>query len=221
MNLWLERRIPPCKVNLLSVMTLVLVLVMPACGDDPPAAPAVPAKTAAAPAPRAAAPAKGGKGKKGATTVPTDLPPLPKAEFQEEDFAESERSRDPFRAYVDLFVDKADRRSLQRAKVLLEEYSLDDLKLIGVISRIVPAKAMVVDPAGKGHVIERNNLVGRAERVKAGSSNDEFEINWRVDRIRESDVVFVREDPANPDVPSATRIMSMRTAEEVEAAAVE
>jgi hypothetical protein len=27
-------------------------------------------------------------------------------------------------------------------------------------------------------------------------------------------VVFVREDPSNPDVPSATRVLSLRTEEE-------
>ena len=188
-----------------------VMLLVPACGDDPVAAPAA-ATSAASSGAAKAKPAP--KGKSAVSGPPADMGPLPKTEFQEEDFAESERSRDPFRAYADLFVEKTDRRSLQRAQVLLEEFSLDELKLIGVISRIVPAKAMVVDPSGKGHVIERNDLVGRAERVQAGSSNDEFEINWRVDRIRESDVVFVREDPANPDVPSATRVLSLRSAED-------
>lgn len=195
------------------VALVFLSLATEACGDDP-----VPTKAVTVPASVPAAakgkPANKSAARAAADKAEADLPPLPKVEFSEQDFSESERSRDPFRAYHDLFVDKADRRSLQRAKVLLEEFSLDELKLIGIISRIVPAKAMVVDPSGKGHVIERNNLVGRAERVQAGSSNDEFEINWRVDRIRESDVVFVREDPANPDVPSATRVLSLRTAEE-------
>lgn len=134
----------------------------------------------------------------------------PQVEFQEEDFSETERSRDPFRSFQEVFVEKTGRSNVQRARVLLEEYALDDLKLIGVISRIVPAKAMVVDPTGKGHVIHRNDLVGRAERVQAAASPQEFEVNWRVERIRESDVVFVREDPTNPDVPSATRVLSLR-----------
>jgi type IV pilus assembly protein PilP len=194
-----------------------VLMVTSACGDDPTSAAAGgTAKSATPPAAKGKPPVKKGQAPATSADPSVDMPPLPKVQFQEEDFAESERSRDPFRSYEDLFVEKADRRSLQRAKVLLEEFSLDDLKLIGVISRIVPAKAMVVDPSGKGHVIERNDLVGRAERVQAGSSNDEFEINWRVDRIRESDVVFVREDPANPDVPSATRVLSLRTAQEDE-----
>jgi type IV pilus assembly protein PilP len=140
--------------------------------------------------------------------------PLPPVLFQEDDFAENDRSRDPFRSFQDLFLEKSDRKMWQHAKVLLPDLALDELRLIGVINGIVPAKAMVVDPAGKGHVIQRNDLVGKAERVQAGGGGGEFEINWRVDRIRESDVVFVREDPANPDVPSATRVLSLRTDEE-------
>lgn len=137
-------------------------------------------------------------------------PPLPPVAFQEEDFSENDRSRDPFRSFEDMFLEKSDRRTFQRAKVLLETFSLDQLKLIGVVTGINPAKAMLEDPAGIGHVVQRNDLVGKAERVQSGGGAEEFEINWRVDRIRESDVVFVREDPANPDVPSATRVLSLR-----------
>lgn len=138
-------------------------------------------------------------------------PPLPPVAFQEEDFSENDRSRDPFRSFQDLFLEKNDRKTFQGAKVLLENFAIDDLRLIGVVTGIQPAKAMLVDPTGKGHVIQRNDLIGKAERVQSGGGGGEFEINWRVDRIRESDVVFVREDPANPDVPSATRVLSLRT----------
>lgn len=139
---------------------------------------------------------------------------LPSVAFQEDDFLENDRSRDPFRSFQDLFLERSDRKSWQHAKVIRPDLPLDELRLIGVITGIVPAKAMVVDPAGKGHVIQRNDLVGKAERVQGGGGAGEFEINWRVDRIRESDVVFVREDPSNPDVPSATRVLSLRNEQE-------
>jgi type IV pilus assembly protein PilP len=84
---------------------------------------------------------------------------------------------------------------------------------VGIVSRIQPAKAMLVDPTGKGHVIKRGQFVGRAEIVQGGTSGADYEINWRVERVRDSDVVLVREDPANPDVPSATRVISLRTAD--------
>jgi type IV pilus assembly protein PilP len=146
------------------------------------------------------------------SSAAADVPP-PVA-FQEDDFLENDRSRDPFRSFQDLFLERSDRKSWQHAKVIRPDLPLDELRLIGVITGIVPAKAMVVDPAGKGHVIQRNDLVGKAERVQGGGGAGEFEINWRVDRIRESDVVFVREDPSNPDVPSATRVLSLRNEQE-------
>lgn len=160
----------------------------------------------AAPPPAAAAlPGAGAAGSSPAT---------PKVDFSEEDFAETDRNRDPFRSFLDLFVEHTAVRQQAKRPVVLENFALDDLRLIGVITGIVPAKAMLIDPGGKGHVIQKNDLVGRAERVQVGASNTEYEINWRVDQIRESDVVFVREDPSNPDVPSATRVIALRTAEE-------
>jgi len=96
-------------------------------------------------------------------------------------------------------------------EVILSQYALDELKLIGIVTRAEPAKAMLVDPTCKGFVIQRGNFVGRADVVQAaGSSGATYEINWRVDRIRSSDVVLIREDPANPDVPSATRVIPLR-----------
>ncbi len=152
--------------------------------------------------------------RKAPASAPEKTEGPPKVEFQEEDFSETPRSRDPFRSFEDLFVERNVQAAYAKPDVVLEDYSLDDLKLIGVISRIRPAKAMLVDPTGMGHVVHRNDLVGRAERVQSGAGSAEYEINWRVDRIRESDIVLVREDPSNPDIPSATRVVSMHPEDE-------
>jgi type IV pilus assembly protein PilP len=32
-------------------------------------------------------------------------------------------------------------------------------------------------------------------------------INWRVDRIRENDIVFLREDPSHPEIPPTNRVI--------------
>ena len=61
-----------------------------------------------------------------------------------------------------------------------------------------------------GHVVHEGQFVGRSEVVQGGTSGAEYEINWRVDRIRDTDIVLVREDPANPDVPTATRVIPLR-----------
>jgi type IV pilus assembly protein PilP len=136
---------------------------------------------------------------------------LPKAEFQEVDFTETDRSRDPFRSYADLFVEQAKSRVRSQLHVVAKQYAVDELKLVGIVSRIHPARAMFVDPSGKGHVVDSGDFVGKAEIVQGGSSAADYEIHWRVDRVRESDLVLVRADPANPDVPSATRVIPLRT----------
>ena len=139
----------------------------------------------------------------------------PKVEFQDTDFSESDRSRDPFRSFAKFFVDAAESGARSQREVVLDQYSLDELKLVGIVSRIHPARAMLVDPTGKGHVVTRGQFVGRAEIVQGSTNAAEYEINWRIERIRESDIVLVREDPANPDVPSATRVLVLRPEESV------
>lgn len=183
-----------------------------ACGDDPPkqqakaeVAPATPAK-----------PAAGAKSRRGVpeTAKPADTaPPPPPRDFQDSDFVETEQNRDPFRSFADLFAARESGGVQAQRTVVLADYSIDELKLIGVVSRINPAKAMLVDPKGQGHVVHRGDFVGKAERVQATNADAEFELNWRIDRIREADLVLVREDPSNPDVPSATRVIALRPEE--------
>ncbi|HEX3773674.1 MAG TPA: pilus assembly protein PilP [Polyangiaceae bacterium] len=149
-----------------------------------------------------------------ASAATSDLSPPPKVEIQENEFTESERSRDPFRSFASKFIEESKAHVHSQREVVLGQYSLDELKLIGIVTRLEPAKAMLVDPTGKGFVIQRGQFIGRPDVVQgAGQSGTTYEINWRVDRIRPSDVVLVREDPSNPDVPSATRVIPLRPEE--------
>jgi type IV pilus assembly protein PilP len=133
-----------------------------------------------------------------------------KIDAQEIEFGESERSRDPFRSFEQTFVDESRTTAKSQRQVVLEEYGIDELKLVGIVSGVADAKAMLVDPQGKGHVVHRGQFVGRAEIVHGDSKGaPAFEVNWRVDRIRDGDVVLVREDPKNPEVPSATRVIPL------------
>lgn len=135
----------------------------------------------------------------------------PKIDFQEAEFSENEKSRDPFRAYATMFVAEARGKVKSQRDVLLEQYSVDELKLIGIVTGIDVPKAMLVDPTGKGHVVARGQFLGRPEVVQENTSTGRaYEINWRVDRIRDGDVVLVREDPQNRDVPSATKVIPLR-----------
>jgi type IV pilus assembly protein PilP len=185
----------------LGALVVSVPWLLASCGDEivkgsPPAP-----KGSAAPAGSVAAGAAAG-----------DAGAPPKFDIQEAEFLESERSRDPFRSYADMFAEEARSRVKSQREVVLDQYSLDELKLVGIVTRINPAKAMLVDPTGKGHVVRRGQFIGRPEIVQAatGATSASYEINWRVDRIRDGDIVLVREDPANPDVPSATRVIALR-----------
>jgi type IV pilus assembly protein PilP len=156
------------------------------------------------------APTTTGGAAAGTSAKQADVAP-PKLEVTEADFAETERSRDPFRAFTDIFKEENKGSAKSQREVVLSKYAIDELKLIGIVTRAEPAKAMLVDPGGVGYVVQRGQFVGRADIVQAaGRTGASYEINWRVDRIRDGDIVLIREDPANPDVPSATRVIPLR-----------
>jgi type IV pilus assembly protein PilP len=192
-----------------AALALALLAVLSTgCGDDPPPPPpkkAVPA--AAAPAPGAAASA--------APSPTADMPPLPKRDFQERDFAESDSNRDPFRSFAaDLIAQGKTRISIQR-KVLVDRYSLEELKLVGLVLGS-PSRALLIDPTGLGWDARVGDFVGKPEMVHSGGpTGTDVPINWRVDRIRPSDVVFIREDPSHPEIPPTTRVIALRALEEV------
>jgi type IV pilus assembly protein PilP len=188
-----------------SCLPLVLAVALAACSDPPVVTSASDTGSAAATPP--ASPTPGGPA--ASASAAANAPP--KVEVQETEFSESERSRDPFRSFAKSFAQDTKARVHSQRQVILSQYALDELKLIGIVTRAEPAKAMLVDPTGKGFVIQRGQFVGRADVVQAaGSSGTVYEINWRVDRIRPADVVLIREDPSNPDVPSATRVIPLR-----------
>jgi len=197
-------------------LSLAVVAALLGC-SDPPVVTASPKVDGSASATQSASPAASS----GAAAAASSAAPSasPKIEVQEAEFSESERSRDPFRSFANTFAQDTKARVHSQREVILSQYALDELKLIGIVTRVEPAKAMLVDPSGKGFVIQRGQFVGRADVVQApGASGAVYEINWRVDRIRPSDVVLVREDPANPDVPSATRVIPLRPEDDSNAA---
>jgi len=168
-----------------------------ACGDDP---------TTSAPA-GASAPRKNRKDAADAEQPKAEQRPVAASPI---DFAEAARWRDPFASFAGEFARDAKKRVKSQREVVLDQYTLDELKLTGLVTGIRPARAMLIDPTKTGHVVHEGQFVGRPEVVLGGTSGAEYEINWRVDRIRDNDIVFVREDPANPDVPTATRVIPLR-----------
>jgi type IV pilus assembly protein PilP len=194
------------SAKILALATIALAAV--ACGPDPakainaankgPAASASPAASAA-PAPSSTAP-----------------PPLPRMEFAENDFVESDRNRDPFRSYAAMFAPEQNKRVAQTDRqIILPQYSLDELKLVAIVTGGEYPRAMVVDPGGKGWVLKRGDWVGRPDVVHVGGANGaDYQINWRVEKVRDGDIVFTREDPAQPGIPPATRVIAIRAESE-------
>jgi type IV pilus assembly protein PilP len=153
-----------------------------------------------------------------ASATASGLPPeLRGAEYTENDFVESDRNRDPFRSFL-VQQQPANKEALNQRKVELAQYSVDELKLIGIVHGSDQPRAMFLDPSGKGTVVYKGTFICRPEVVHIGGSNGpEYQLNWRVDRIREGDVVLIREDPAQPAIPPATRVIPLHPEADKEA----
>lgn len=190
-------------MNARFLLALLAASALAGCEDEP----AQPASLPAAPA----APVAPAPGVTASASVSPDSVPPPKLEIVEAELTESERSRDPFRSFAETFREETKGAARSQREVVLSKFTIDELRLIGIVTRAEPAKAMLVDPAGTGHVVQRGQFVGKPDVVQAaGRTGASYEINWRVDRIRDGDIVLVREDPQNPDVPSATRVIPLR-----------
>lgn len=160
------------------------------------------------------APAASAKDRKKKEAEEEKTKDMPIVEFTEADFVESEQSRDPFRDYAHLFVEKSDREVQKQRKVKADTFALDELKLVGIITR-GRSSVMLTDPNGYGWVLYTGDFVGKPELVSVGGTDGaEVAINWRVDRIRPADVVFIREDTTHPDIPPTTRVMPLYPAGE-------
>jgi type IV pilus assembly protein PilP len=195
------------RTNLL----VALALSLSACGGEtiavggpPPAAPSTPTPTdttaAAAPAPEAEPAAA--------------VPALPT--YRDEDFVEAENNRDPFRNYAVLFVPRTQTGPVRvQRRVLMDATTVDEIRLIAIISGVASPSAMLLDGQGTGHTVHRGDYVGRAEYVSTGGADSvPITLNWRVDRISPTEVVLSREDPSSPDQVGLTRVLPLHDATE-------
>ena len=193
-----------------TALTLVCVALAGCGGDEPVKAPPKPGGTPAAAAPQARPGASASAG----PSPTANMPPLPKRDFQERDFAETEGSRDPFRGFAADLAQQNKKVYVVQRKVLVDRYALEELKLVGLVTGN-PSRALLIDPTGFGWIAKVGDFVGKSEVVHSGGpSGADVPINWRVDRIRPADVVFIREDPSHPDIPPTTRVIALRTVEE-------
>jgi hypothetical protein len=108
--------------------------------------------------------------------------------YKDDDFVESVTNRDPFRIYT----------SGVRADV-------QD----STVTRRVQMPTTAVEEMGVGHTVERGDYIGRPKVVQA-SGNVAMTLNWRVDRIRENEVVLTQEDAGDPTRVALTKIIPLR-----------
>lgn len=180
-----------------------LGVALSAVGCDEPVrlsnAPARPVVRAGGPAARADAGVDGG----------ADAGPV-RAVYRENDFVElGVTNRDPFRDYVISMVATGVVENPRIVK--MRDVSLDQMRLIAVITGVPVPYAMIEDPTGVGHWIVRGDYIGREDVVNAGGAEGmPIALNWRVDRIRDGEVVLTREDPLHPDQPPLMRSMTLR-----------
>ncbi|MFT3776274.1 MAG: hypothetical protein QM820_63830 [Minicystis sp.] len=167
------------RSSVLSAFALALA----ACSSAPAPSPAGTAPATIAAAPTVAPPAESDRS-------------APRAPVDEGALAAGERARDPFQASPVPPAPPPDDHWPRKSK----HYSVDQLQLVGVVTRIAEPRAMLVDPKGKGWIVAAGDLVGRREGAAS----------WRVDRVREREVVLVREDPESPGSAMVTRVLAMR-----------
>lgn len=170
--------------------------------------PAVSTSSQAGPGP--GAPAAGGP----VAAAPGPAESVPAAQnYRDTDFVESDRNRDPFRSFVTELKSKVPVVA-QRA-VIMPNTPIDGMRLIAIISGISQPRAMLVDDKGVGYVTARGDFVGKADIVQGGGTeNIPLSLNWRVDRIRENEIVLAREDPSAPNRPPLTKVIPLRGEEE-------
>lgn len=126
--------------------------------------------------------------------------------FKDEDFVESLSNRDPFRSYTGAMRAEAP-DEIQR-RVIMPTTGIEEMRLIALVTGMPQPKAMLVDPAGVGHVVQRGDYVGRPKIIQATGSVS-MTLNWRVDRIRDNEVVLTQQDPSDPTRSALTKIIPL------------
>jgi type IV pilus assembly protein PilP len=173
----------------------LLGLVGGACGGSPAQNPPPGPAPSAAPRPSALASASASASGSSIALV-----------FNEGDFTESDSNRDPFHDFGRAFLPASDTKAVPQYTVVLDKFGIDELKLVAIVNAGDGARAMFVDPQGKGWTVMRGMHIGRGENVKLGAGTlTSYPLYWKIDRIKENEVVLVREDSLHPEVAPTYR----------------
>lgn len=133
----------------------------------------------------------------------------------ETDFIESTKRRDPFRPFIEVIVPKPEVHETVQREIKLEEYDIEQLRLIAIITNVGDPRAMVVPPNNEGFILRRGDYVGKADYIDPGNGAERIQINWKVHRIHgagekeERGIYLVRDDPLTPTPDDVTRFMPL------------
>jgi len=196
-----------------SIAILLCAFALAGCEDEvvvapnAPVAPTEPATTPDAPEPT--------------ELVDPDAGAAEVSAYTDADFVELDTTnRDPFRPFIGMFVATAAERATVSRDVKMGDVSIDEMKVIAIIGRISPPRAMIQDPSGVGYVVRPRDFLGRPETVQVGSDIP-VQLQWQVARVRPNEVVLTRTDPTAPDRPPLTRILPLYNEDELEAESLE
>lgn len=141
------------------VVTLCYAVLCLGCDDSPPAQAPAETKAKAAEAVGSAAP----KPSEVAAPAVKEEKAAEATQLTDDDFTESlDKNRDPFRSYLTEFAQPQQRLVTIQRKGLLSRYSLDELRLIAVVSGRVRPRAMFLDPSGLGVAVRRGDYIGKS-----------------------------------------------------------
>ena len=131
--------------------------------------------------------------------------------FKDDDFVESERHRDPFRNLNTVtHAREVEVAAETQRMVIMPETAVEQMRLIAVITGLERPKAMLVDGRNVGYVVQRGDYVGRP-KVFQTTGSVAMTLNWRVDRIRDDEIVLTQQDPSDPGRPPLSRIIGMHS----------
>ena len=69
-------------------------------------------------------------------------------------------TRDPFRSFIEIKTHVAPTKKTRKLLTPLQRYSLDQLKVVGIVEGTNIRKALLEDDVGKGYVVGRGEAVG-------------------------------------------------------------
>jgi Tfp pilus assembly protein PilP len=158
---WNRKRARPA-VLLALALCMALALTAGGCKDEPPVPQQVTKKVV--PAPQKAPPPPEPKTDE-AETEPAETAELEPPQEEEKFAAYRPKSeRDPFKSFVTtrttLPAPAARRTKVPKIKTPLQRYSLDQLKVVGIIAGGKMKKALLEDDVGKGYVVSTGDAVG-------------------------------------------------------------